>query len=211
VLGEGGYRPSPPAFLEGVASLCAELGVLFVADEVQTGFGRTGTMFAVEQYGVRPDILIMGKGIASGFPFAAIGAAPELMDRWPRGSHGGTYGGNPIGCAAALATIEVIGAPGFLESVRARGAHLHEGLLKLTAADPGVVDVRGPGLMIGVEMESPARVGAVQRHCLTEGHLILMNAGSHGEVVRWMPPLVVSEEEIDLGLDAFGAALRATS
>ncbi len=211
VLGEGGYLPSPPAFLEGIASLCAELGVLFVADEVQTGFGRTGTMFAVEQYGVRPDILLIGKGIASGFPFAAIGASSELMGRWPTGSHGGTYGGNPIGCAAALATIEVISAPGFLQAVRDRGVQLREGLLKLTSSDPGVVDVRGLGLMVGVEFASPARLASVQHHCLGEGHLILMNAGSHGEVLRWMPPLVVSAEEIDHALEAFGASLRATS
>jgi 4-aminobutyrate aminotransferase len=211
VLGEGGYLPAPPAFLEGVAALCAELGVLFVADEVQTGFGRTGTMFAVEQYGVTPDVLVMGKGIASGFPFAAIGASAALMQRWPTGSHGGTYGGNPIGCAAAIATLDVLDAADFLPNVRDRGVQLLEGLLKLTAGDSGVVDVRGLGLMIGVELASPARVTAVQRHCLDEGHLILMNAGSHGEVLRWMPPLVVSAAEIDTALEAFGTALRATA
>jgi len=211
VLGEGGYLPAPPAFLDGVAALCDELGVLLVADEVQTGFGRTGTMFAVEQYDVRPDILVMGKGIASGFPFAAIGASAALMARWPTGSHGGTYGGNPIGCAAALATIEVLCEPGFLATVRARGEHLLAGLMKTTAGDSGVEDVRGLGLMIGVELRDPARVAAVQRHCLEDGHLILMNAGSHGEVIRWMPPLVVTGEEIDVALDVFGAALRATA
>jgi 4-aminobutyrate aminotransferase len=211
VLGEGGYLPAPPAFLEGIASLCGDLGVLFVADEVQTGFGRTGTMFAVEQYGVTPDVLVMGKGIASGFPFAAIGASSTLMDQWPTGSHGGTYGGNPIGCAAAIATLDVLGAPDFLPAVRDRGVQLLEGLLKLTAADAGVVDVRGLGLMVGVELTSPARVAAVQRHCLEHGHVILMNAGPHGEVLRWMPPLVATAEDIDLGLDAFGTALRATA
>ena len=211
VLGEGGYLPAPPAFLEGVAELCGELGVLFVADEVQTGFGRTGTMFAVEQYGVRPDILVMGKGIASGFPFAAIGASAALMARWPTGSHGGTYGGNPIGCAAALATIDVLCEAGFLEAVRQRGEQLLAGLMKVTAGDAGVGDVRGLGLMVGVELGDPARVAAVQRRCLEDGHLILMNAGSHGEVIRWMPPLVVTSEEIDVALDVFGAALRATA
>jgi 4-aminobutyrate aminotransferase len=211
VLGEGGYLPAPPAFLQGIAALCSELGVLFVADEVQTGFGRTGTMFAVEQYDVTPDVLVMGKGIASGFPFAAIGASAPLMDRWPTGSHGGTYGGNPIGCAAAIATLDVLGAPGFLPAVRDRGVQLLEGLLKLTAPDPGVVDVRGLGLMIGVELASPARVAAMQRHCLDNGHLILMNAGTHGEVLRWMPPLVVSADEIEFALDAFRNALRATA
>jgi 4-aminobutyrate aminotransferase len=211
VLGEGGYLPAPPAFLQGIAAICSELGVLFVADEVQSGFGRTGTMFAVEQYDVTPDVLVMGKGIASGFPFAAIGAPAALMDRWPTGSHGGTYGGNPIGCAAAIATLDVLGAPDFLPAVRDRGVQLLEGLLKLTAPDPGVVDVRGLGLMVGVELASPARVAAVQRHCLDKGRLILMNAGSHGEILRWMPPLVVSAQEIDSALDVFGNALRATA
>ena len=118
VLGEGGYIPAPHAFLQGVVELCREHGILFVADEVQTGFGRTGRMFAVEHYGVEPDIICMAKGIASGFPFAALGASRELMARWPTGSHGGTYGGNAIGCAAALATIEVLTEPGFLDERR---------------------------------------------------------------------------------------------
>ena len=112
VLGEGGYLPAPPAFLQGLRERCTEHGVLFVADEVQSGFGRAGTMFAIEPSGVEPDVMIMAKGIASGFPISAIGASAELMNRWPKGSHGGTYGGNPIGCAAALATIDVLTAPG---------------------------------------------------------------------------------------------------
>ena len=211
VLGEGGYLPAPPGFLRELRALCAELDVLLVADEVQTGFGRTGKMFAVELDGVTPDVLVMGKGIASGFPFAAIGASAALMDRWPIGSHGGTYGGNPIGCAAAIATLDVLEAPGFLAEVRDRGEQLSRGLGALAALDPGIVDVRGPGLMIGVELASPVRVAAIQRHCLSEGHLILMNAGSHGEVIRWMPPLVVTAADIDLALAAFDAAVRATA
>ncbi len=117
VLGEGGYAPAPPAFVTGLVDRCREHGILFVADEVQSGFGRTGRMFAVEHLGVEPDVICMAKGIASGFPFAALGTRRELDDRWPRGSHGGTYGGNPIGCAAALATIEVMTEPGFLDNV----------------------------------------------------------------------------------------------
>ena len=128
VLGEGGYIPAPDAFLRGLAEICAEHGILFVADEVQSGFGRTGRMFAIEHSGVQPDVIIMAKGIASGFPLSAIGASAELMDRWPKGSHGGTYGGNPIGCAAALATIDVLTEPGFLDAVQARGVQLRTGL-----------------------------------------------------------------------------------
>ena len=119
VLGEGGYIPAPQAFLEGLVERCRAHGILFIADEVQSGFGRTGKMFAVEHYGIEPDIICMAKGIASGFPFSALGTRRELDDQWPKGSHGGTYGGNPIGCAAALATIEVMSEPGFLDNVRA--------------------------------------------------------------------------------------------
>ena len=144
VLGEGGYVPAPAPFVRGVADLCREHGILFVADEVQTGFGRTGRMFAVEHYGVQPDVICMAKGIASGFPFAALGASAELMARWPTGSHGGTYGGNPIGCAAALATIEVLTEPGFLDNVRARGEQLMAGLSELQAEDEGIAAGAGP-------------------------------------------------------------------
>ena len=125
------YVPEPTAFLQGLESICREQGILFVADEVQTGFGRTGTMFCVEQHGIRPDVVVMAKGLASGFPISAVGASAELMARWPTGSHGGTYGGNPIGCAAATATLDIITAPGFLDGVRARGQQLTEGLREL--------------------------------------------------------------------------------
>ncbi len=131
VLGEGGYLPAPVPFLRGLEAICREHGILFIADEVQTGFGRTGRMFAVEHYGVRPDVLVMAKGIGSGFPISAIGASDELMARWPKGSHGGTYGGNPIGCAAALATIDVLTEPGFLDNVNERGEQLQSGLAEL--------------------------------------------------------------------------------
>ena len=218
VLGEGGYIPAPDAFLRGIAELCAKHGILFVADEVQSGFGRTGRMFAIERSGAQPDVIIMAKGIASGFPFAAIGASAELMARWPRGSHGGTYGGNPIGCAAALATIDVVTEPGFLDAVKARGDQLRSGLHEIAAEHPVVVQVRGPGLMVATELRTAdsgrpdaARVAAVARHCLTEGRLILMNAGTFGNVLRWMPPLVVTEQEVDLALEAFAKALSFTA
>ena len=128
VLGEGGYVPAPTAFLQGLEAICREHGILFVADEVQSGFGRTGTMFCVEQHGVSPDVVVMAKGLASGFPISAVGASADLMARWPTGSHGGTYGGNPIGCAAAIATIDVLTEPGFLDDVNARGEQLRAGL-----------------------------------------------------------------------------------
>ncbi len=217
VLGEGGYLAAPAAFLQGLRARCTEHGILFVADEVQAGFARTGTMFAIEQSGVAPDLMVMAKGIASGFPISAIGASAEIMSRWPQGSHGGTYGGNPIGCAAALATIDVLTAPGFLEHVNARGDQLRAGVRTLAAEHPTIGDVRGPGLMVGTEFVDAAgrpdapRVAAVVAHCREEGRLLLMNAGTAGNVLRWMPPLVVSEAEIDQALAAFGAALTATA
>jgi 4-aminobutyrate aminotransferase len=211
VLGEGGYMPAPKAFLEGVVERCKRHGILFIADEVQSGFGRTGTWFAVEHYNVEPDILCMAKGIASGFPFSALGTRRELDDQWPKGSHGGTYGGNPIGCAAALATIEVMSEPGFMENVRVRGEQLSGALTGLMSAYPGLIQVRGPGLMVGTVFEDAARVPRVLEHCLTEGHVILMNAGTYGNVIRWMPPLVVTAQEIDEGVQAFSNALKATA
>ena len=210
VLGEGGYVPAPTAFLRGLGEICREHGILFVADEVQSGFGRTGTMFCVDQHGVTPDVVVMAKGLASGFPISAIGASAELMGRWPTGTHGGTYGGNPIGCAAAIATIDVLTEPGFLANVEARGDQLRAGLRGLAADDGGIVDVRGPGLMVASQLADPARVPLVTSHCLLEGRLILMNAGTFGDVIRWMPPLVVSEDEVDAALDAFAKALAAT-
>ena len=131
VLGEGGYIPAPQAFLTGLVDRCREHGIMFIADEVQSGFGRTGKMFAVDHYGIEPDIICMAKGIASGFPFSALGTRRELDDKWPKGSHGGTYGGNAIGCAAALATIEVMSEPGFMENVVARGEQLSGRLREL--------------------------------------------------------------------------------
>jgi 4-aminobutyrate aminotransferase len=167
-------------------------------------------MFTVEQSGIRPDILVMAKGIASGFPFAAIGASAELMSRWPTGSHGGTYGGNPIGCAAAIATIDVLTEAGFLANVLARGEQLRAGLRDLADEDGGIVEVRGPGLMVACQLADATRVPRLLQHCLTEEHLILMNAGTFGDAIRWMPPLVVSEAEIDTALGAFAKALAAT-
>jgi len=210
VLGEGGYIPAPHAFLEGIAERCREHGIMFIADEVQSGFGRTGSWFAVDHLGVEPDIICMAKGIASGFPFSALGTRRELDDQWTKGSHGGTYGGNPIGCAAALATIEVMSEPGFMDNVRARGNQLRDGLSELKERYPVLRQVRGPGLMVGASFEDPARVPEVIRHCLREGRLILMNAGTYGNIVRWMPPLIVTSSEIDEAVSAFADALKAT-
>jgi 4-aminobutyrate aminotransferase len=217
VLGEGGYLPAPPAYLQGVREICDANGVLLVADEVQSGFARTGKMFAVEHSGVVPDIVVMAKGIASGFPIAGIGASAELMSQWPQGAHGGTYGGNPIGCAAALATIDVIEEEHLADNARDRGAQLMTALRELQKSDAGIGDVRGLGLMVGSELVDPegapaaARTNAILRHCLDESNVIFMNCGTTNNVLRWMPPLVVSAAEIDRAVAAFAAALKATA
>lgn len=217
VLGEGGYIPAPTAFIEGVRERCDRTGILYVADEVQCGFGRTGRMFASEHYGVRPDIVMMAKGIASGFPFAAIGAPAAIMDRWPVGSHGGTYGGNPIGCAAALATIEVLVDDGAVANAAARGDQLSAALHGLAAQHKGLADVRGLGLMIATELVTPEsdpdarRCAAIIAHCLERHRVLFMNAGAYGNVVRWMPPLTVRAEEIDQAVAAFADALASTA
>jgi 4-aminobutyrate aminotransferase len=216
ILGEGGYVVPPASFLQGVEAICREHDILLVVDEIQTGFGRTGEWFAVEHFGVRPDVLVMAKGIASGFPLSAVGARQELMSRWVIGSHGGTYGGNPIGCAAALATIETLREERLVENAAARGDQLLTGLRELQRRHPAVGDVRGLGSMIGVEFvdadgqPDPARVSGVLSHCLREGRLILLSCGPFGNVIRFVPPLVVSEREAEIGLAAFAAALDAT-
>ena len=211
VLGEGGYIQATPRFLQGVSAICKEHGIMFIADEVQSGCGRTGLMFAIEHSGVVPDIICTAKGIASGFPFSVLGASAELMAKWPTGSHGGTYGGNAMGCAAAMATLDILTEDGFMEHVQARGEQLRSGLRKLAEKHPVIVQVRGPGLMVATQFDDAARVSAVITHCLRHGKVILMNAGTYGNVIRWMPPLVTTEAEIDHALAVFEAALDATA
>jgi 4-aminobutyrate aminotransferase len=160
--------------------------------------------------------MVMAKGIASGFPIAAIGARAELMARWHRGAHGGTYGANPMGCAAALATIDVILEEQLVMRATARGRQLLDGLLVLQGKHTGVGDVRGLGLMLAIELTKPdgspdaARTAAVMTHCLEHAHVVLMSCGTDGNVIRFMPPLVVSEKEIVRALAALDDALSAT-
>ncbi len=210
VIGERGYIPTPKQFMNGLGERCEEHGILLVADEVQSGFGRTGNMFAMDEHDVEADVLCMAKGIASGFPFAAIGTRRELDDEWRPGSHGGSYNGNPIGCAAALATIDVITEPGFLDNVRARGNQLIDGLRALQQLDGALLHVRGRGLMVATEFDSPERAEAIVQHCLRENNVILMKAGTRNRTIRWMPPLVVTSDEVQQALSAFESAIRAT-
>ncbi|HYO88433.1 MAG TPA: aminotransferase class III-fold pyridoxal phosphate-dependent enzyme [Candidatus Limnocylindrales bacterium] len=211
VLGEGGYVPAPARFLRALRDLCDETGILLVIDEVQTGFGRTGTMFAFEQSGVTPDILVMAKGLGSGVPISGVGASRALMDKWAVGSHGGTYGGNALAAAAAVATIQVLREERLPENAVVQGQRLLAGLEALQAEFPVIGDVRGRGLMVGVEF---TRIGhpdkdttkAVQKAALSH-RLLLLTCGSYENVIRWIPPLVVTEAQIDEALVIFAEAL----
>lgn len=215
VLGEGGYLPAPPDFLHGLEERCRAHGMVLVLDEVQTGFGRTGRMFASEHSGVRPDVLVMAKGMGSGFPIAAVGAGSDLMERWPQGSHGGTYGGNPMGCAAVLATLDVIRDEHLVHNAALRGEELADGLRSIAASDTGSFEVRGLGLMIGCELRTEsgepdsARAAAVVSHCRDESRVLLMTCGPDANTIRWIPPLIATSEEIRIGLEAFAKAMAA--
>jgi 4-aminobutyrate aminotransferase len=214
VLGEGGYVAPPASFLQGLRQICDEEGILLIVDEVQTGFGRTGSLFAYEQFGIVPDILVMAKGLASGLPLSGIAARRELMDRWPAGSHGGTYGGNALAAAAAVATLQVLREERLPENAAAMGEYLRAELRTLQAADGGISDVRGMGLMIGVEFATPdgkpdaARVKKILGAARERG-LLLLNCGIDDNVVRFIPPLVIDERHAREALEIFAAALDA--
>jgi 4-aminobutyrate aminotransferase len=201
VLGEGGYVPPPVAWLEGLRTRCDEHGILLIFDEVQTGFGRTGAAFAAERYGVAPDVLLFAKAVASGLPLGGIVAARALMSRWPHGAHGSTFGGNPVACAAALATINVLQRDGLF----ARAAALGERALERLR--PVVPNVRGLGLMIGVPLASADIAHAVQDRCLAKG-LVVLTAGPGDDTLRLAPPLNISDEDFELGLGILIPAIR---
>ncbi|MDZ7706907.1 MAG: aminotransferase class III-fold pyridoxal phosphate-dependent enzyme [Trueperaceae bacterium] len=212
VLGEGGYVPAPARFLAGLRERCDEHGILLALDEVQSGFGRTGAMFAVDHANVRPDVLIMAKGLGSGFPISAIGAPADTMSRWEPGTHGGTYGGgNAVVLAAASATIDVIVDEDLPAAATERGEQLRDGLRRTVGRDGVQAEVRGPGLMVGVELHRDDRPDAelakhVLRACLDERMLIL-GCGPAGNVIRWIPPLVATEDDVDQALQRFERAV----
>jgi len=216
VLGEGGYVPAPVAFLRRLSALCFEHNILLILDEVQSGFGRTGRFFCFEHADIKPDIVVMAKGLGSGMPISAIGARAELMSHWKPGAHGGTYGGgNAVAAAAAAATIQVLQDEKLPANAAAMGERLMDGLAELQAEYPVIGDVRGRGLMVGAEFTrdgSPAAdmAGKVQQECIRR-NLLLLTCGTYGNVIRWIPPLVVNAEQIDDALGIFAEALAAAS
>src|SRR5262245_2844692 len=212
VLGEGGYVPANAEFLAGLRERADRHGILLVVDEVQTGFGRTGRFWGHDHFDVVPDVVITAKGLASGFPLSAIAASDDLMSRaWP-GSQGGTYGGNAVACAAALATLDVIEDEGLVANAAARGTQLADGLRKGAASGVGIGDVRGLGLMLGSEFvdsdgdPDPAAAARVQQAAAERG-LLLLTCGALGNVVRMIPPLVVTQEQVDDALAVWADAV----
>ncbi len=216
ILGEGGYVVPPEGFLRGLRQICDQNGILLIADEVQSGFGRTGKWFGHEHYGITPDIMVMAKAIASGFPLSAIAARKEIMDRWPPGTHGGTFGGNAVACAAGVATIKAMKEERMVENAARLGPVLLGGLRDLQEDYPIIGDVRGIGLMAAAEFTAPSGdwresrnlAKSVQKHCLEDGKLILLTCGPHDNVIRWIPPLITDQAQIQEALGLFGNALK---
>jgi 4-aminobutyrate aminotransferase len=207
VQGEGGYIVPPAEWLRRLRSLCDSHGILLVADEVQSGMGRTGKMWAIEHSGVKPDILISAKGIASGLPLGAFMARGPLMEKWGAGAHGSTYGGSPVPCAAGLATLDVIESEGLLSNATEVGEVLLAGLRELQAKHPkAITDVRGVGLMIGVEFRSGELAETVQTRAFERGLLVLECGESS---IRMSPPLVITREQAATALRIFGEAVEA--
>jgi 4-aminobutyrate aminotransferase len=215
VQGEGGYVPAPVAFMQGLRELATRHGILLILDEVQSGYGRTGRMWAFEHADIRPDVVLLAKAIANGMPLAALVSPRELQERWGVGAHGSTYGGNPVSCAAGIAVLEVIREEGLVANAAERGAELSAGLRALALEDPRIGDVRGPGLMIGVEMvkdpdaEPAVALGSALSSAAAERGLLVLTCGA-GNVVRWIPPLDVQRSEIEEALGIFSEALLST-
>lgn len=212
VQGEGGYYPAPPRFLEELRSVCDDYGIMLVFDEVQTGFGRTAEWFAADHYSINPDIIALGKGIANGFPLSAYGAPAEVMNDWPVGAHGTTFGGNPVSCAASVAVLDTMGD--LLPHARELSKRAFDRLEDMAERHPTIGDVRGLGLMIGVELVSDAENRTqsaeafrhVHEYCL-ERELIVIECGPDGNVIRFIPPLITTTDELDWALDLIDEAL----
>jgi 4-aminobutyrate aminotransferase len=202
IQGEGGYLVPPDDFLPRLRELTKRHGILLVADEVQSGMGRTGHLLAVEHWGVEPDIVCLAKGIASGLPLGAFIARAEQMS-WPPGSHGSTFGGNPVACVAGLVTLDLLEG-GLMENATRVGAILHDGLREIAATNKDVTDVRGIGLMLALELKTPDLAGRLVQRAFEQG-LLLLTAGIRA--VRICPPLVINPEEAATGLEIIASAL----
>ncbi|WP_299090817.1 4-aminobutyrate--2-oxoglutarate transaminase [uncultured Microbacterium sp.] len=215
IQGEGGFIVPADGFLEAIVEWCRANDVVFIADEVQSGFARTGVMFASELFGIVPDLVTTAKGIAGGMPLAAVTGRAEIMDASHSGGLGGTYGGNPVACAAALASIEAFEKDGLLERAREIGGILRARLEEMQSVDPRIGEIRGSGAMIAAEFVDPATKApdaaltkAVATAAIADG-VIVLTCGTYGNVVRFLPPLSIGDDLLHEGLDVVAAALAA--
>jgi 4-aminobutyrate aminotransferase len=214
VLGEGGYVVPPAGFLNELRQICDKNGIMLIIDEIQSGFGRTGKWFAQEHFKVTPDIMTVAKGIASGLPLAGVFSRQEVMRKWQTGTHGGTFGGNAVACAAGVATIRAMREEKMPENATNRGNQLINHLRRVQLDFPVIGDVRGLGLMIGVEFRTADRkpdkstTKAVVQACF-DRKLMLLTCGTYDNVIRWIPPLVVTEKQIDEAIEIFCDALKS--
>lgn len=215
IQGEGGFIVPADGFLNALVDWCRANGVVFIADEIQTGFARTGAMFASDVFGIVPDLITTAKGIAGGLPLAAVTGRAEIMDASHSGGLGGTYGGNPVACAAALAAIDAFENDGLIERAQEVGAILKDRLTALQASDPRLGDVRGHGAMIAAEFVDPATgepdaalTASVAKTCISQG-VIVLTCGTYGNVIRFLPPLSIPDELLHEGIDVVAEALAA--
>ena len=214
VLGEGGYVVPPASFMKGLRQLCDQHGILMVADEVQSGFGRTGKWFGHQHFDIVPDIMTVAKGLASGMPISGVISRLDLMKKWVPGSHGGTYGGNAVAAAAGVATIQAIKEDKMIENAVERGLQLMAGLGHLQESYPQIAEVRGLGLMVGTEFRDAkgkpdkTTTKAIQHEC-GDRNLMILTAGAWDNTIRWIPPLNVTADQMNDALNIFEAALKA--
>jgi 4-aminobutyrate aminotransferase len=213
IQGEGGYYPAPQRFMNRLAELAKQHGILMIHDEIQTGFGRTGTWFASEHYDSEPDILLMGKAIANGLPLSAIGARAGILDKWTPGSHGTTFGGNPVACAAAAANMDALAE--LIPGTAALSKQAFERFHELQQRHATIGDVRGVGLMIGIELvksggnEPDSEAWPFLSEFAREHMLLMLDCGPYANVIRFIPPLCVTSAELDMAIDVLDAGLTA--
>ena len=214
VLGEGGYVVPPDSFMKGLREICSRHGILLVVDEIQSGFGRTGKWFGHQHFEIEPDIMTVAKGLGSGLPISGVISRLELMKKWIPGSHGGTFGGNVVSAAAAVATIQAMKEEKMLDNALARGTQLMTALGHLQEKYPQIVDVRGLGLMVGTEFRDvkgkpdKTTAKAVVHEC-ADRNLMLLTSGPWDNTIRWIPPLVVTKDQMDEALNIFEDSLAA--
>jgi 4-aminobutyrate aminotransferase len=214
IAGEGGYMVPTARWFQKVREICDKYGIMLIVDEIQTGVGRTGKMWGFEHFGIEPDIITVAKGIASGMPVSAVVSDKAIMDKWAPGAHGGTYGGNAVGTAAAYATLQVMKDENLVENAATIGAVLKAGLEEIQARNPVIGDVRGKGLMLATEFVTPAgapnpeAVAKVIQKCQDE-KVLLLNCGTYDQAIRIIPPLVVNETQVNEFLDVYERAVTS--